>query len=228
MNSLSSSPVSVQAIATTKQEILDILLKQGRANALSLSQALQISPQAIRRHLKDLEADGLVVGAEGIKEIEKELGRPQHFYQLSPQGRDLLPKSYDRFALDLLSSLLTNLDQDQAAQILGEQWQNKGIQYRHQLGEDSLPTRLTNLANLRRMEGYVTEWQKVTESENQKAGFIFTEYNCAIAQIAASHPNVCSHELEMFSIALPDCEVERTHWMIEGEHRCGYLIKPKV
>jgi len=226
MNSLSSPPISAQAIANTKQEILDILLKQGRTNTTSLSQALQISPQAIRRHLKDLVEDGLVVGADAIKELDKELGRPQHFYQLTQQGRELLPKSYDRFALDLLSSLLTNLDQEQAAQILGQQWQNKGIHYRDQLGHDCLANRLANLANLRRIEGYVTELHQVIESETE--AFIFTEYNCAIAQIATTHPNICSYELEMFSIALPDCKVERTHWMIDGEHHCGYMIKPKV
>jgi DeoR family transcriptional regulator, suf operon transcriptional repressor len=51
-----------------------------------------------------------------------------------------------------------------------------------------------------------------------------TEYNCAISQIAASYPSVCGNELEMFAIALPDCQVERTHWLVGGEHRCGYLI----
>jgi DeoR family suf operon transcriptional repressor len=54
--------------------------------------------------------------------------------------------------------------------------------------------------------------------------FIFTEYNCAIAHVAESFPSVCGHELEMFATVL-DCPVERTHWMVDGEHRCGYLIQ---
>jgi DeoR family suf operon transcriptional repressor len=29
----------------------------------------------------------------------------------------------------------------------------------------------------------------------------------------------------MFQLALPDCSVERTHWLVQGEHRCGYLIE---
>jgi DeoR family suf operon transcriptional repressor len=28
----------------------------------------------------------------------------------------------------------------------------------------------------------------------------------------------------MFGVVLPDCIVERTHWIINGEHHCGYLI----
>ncbi len=42
--------------------------------------------------------------------------------------------------------------------------------------------------------------------------------------MAESFPSVCGHELEMFGAVLPDCTVERTHWIVNGEHRCGYLI----
>jgi DeoR family suf operon transcriptional repressor len=31
----------------------------------------------------------------------------------------------------------------------------------------------------------------------------------------------------MFAIALDDCTVERTHWIVNGEHRCGYLIQQR-
>jgi DeoR family suf operon transcriptional repressor len=51
------------------------------------------------------------------------------------------------------------------------------------------------------------------------------EHNCAISNVAESFPSVCGHELEMFAAVLPDCTVERTHWINNGEHQCGYLIK---
>jgi DeoR family suf operon transcriptional repressor len=53
------------------------------------------------------------------------------------------------------------------------------------------------------------------------------EHNCAISNVAESFPSVCGHELEMFAAVLPDCTVERTHWIINGEHRCGYLVQRK-
>lgn len=215
MQSLSLAKLAPES--STKQAILGILLKQSRANALNLAQSLEISPQAIRRHLKDLLAEGLIE-LEGTESL-KDLGRPQHFYRLTQQGRDRLPNSYDQFAIDLLSSLLENLTTDQADQVLGSQWHHKGLLYRQAIGDGSLAERLDLLAELRRQEGYVTEWSPWHE------GYIFTEYNCAIAQVAASYPHICTHELEMFSVALPDCVVKRTHWLIEGEHRCGYLIE---
>ncbi len=57
--------------------------------------------------------------------------------------------------------------------------------------------------------------------------FILTEHNCAISNVAESFPSVCGHELEMFAAILPDCTVERTHWINKGAHQCGYLIKSR-
>ena len=51
------------------------------------------------------------------------------------------------------------------------------------------------------------------------------EHTCAISDVAESFTSVCGHELEMFAAILPDCTVERTHWLIHGEHRCGYLVE---
>ena len=81
----------------------------------------------------------------------------------------------------------------------------------------------------------MAEWYPVNETEppdpgldqRHSEGFIITEYNCAISHIAESFPSVCGHELEMFAAALPGCTVERTHWLVHGEHRCGYLIQAK-
>jgi DeoR family suf operon transcriptional repressor len=41
---------------STKQDILQYLLKGGQGTALELAESLDISPQAIRRHLKDLDS----------------------------------------------------------------------------------------------------------------------------------------------------------------------------
>ena len=45
---------------STKDDILQHLLKQGKATAHELAETLNITPQATRRHLKDLEGDGLL------------------------------------------------------------------------------------------------------------------------------------------------------------------------
>ena len=202
---------------STKQDILEYLLKHGQAIAQDLATALDISPQAVRRHLKDLQTEGLIV----YQSVAAGTGRPQHIYHLSPKGREKFPNQYDRFVLSFLDTLVENLGYEQAGKILHQHWQKKSIDYRQKLGDGTSIDRVAKLVELRRQEGYMADYHPV-DDRNDK--FILTEHNCAISQVATSFPAVCGHELEMFAAALEDCQVERTHWIVDGEHQCGYLI----
>jgi DeoR family suf operon transcriptional repressor len=221
---------------STKQDILDFLMRQGQANAQDLAHQLQISPQATRRHLNDLESEGLIEH----RQVQAGMGRPQHVYQLSDKGRDRYPDRYDEFALSLLDTLAETVGREQVGTILRKQWERKALEYRERVGNGSLQERVANLVELRKAEGYMAEWHLAEEPSGEafnsevgqgKAGsvissqFVITEYNCAISHIAESFPSVCGHELEMFAMALEGCKVERTHWLVNGEHRCGYLIR---
>ncbi|MDY6939889.1 MAG: iron-sulfur cluster biosynthesis transcriptional regulator SufR [Cyanobacteriota bacterium] len=209
---------------STKDDILQHLLKQGQATAQALAKSLEISPQAIRRHLKDLETEGAIVH----RTVQSGMGRPQHVYHLSESGRNRFPHHYDEFAVSLLDTLAETVGSDGVGQVLQKQWERKALAYREQLGRGSLRERVARLVKLRRAEGYMAELIEI-ESPPQEGGlrFVIAEYNCAISSIAASFPSVCGHELHMFATALPDCSVERTHWTIDGDNRCGYLIRAR-
>ena len=298
--------------SSTKQEILEYLLKHVQATALELSTALDISPQAVRRHLKDLDAEKLILYSSSV---QAGMGRPQHVYQLSSEGKNYLnwvasPQNsgdgYGQFAVSLLDTLAQTVGKDQVSTILKKQWERKAEEYRKSLGDGPLSKRVANLVELRKAEGYMAEYHPIdtkssklgdysgsnssgsnssgsnssgsnnsgnnnsgnnnsgsnksgnnnsgsNKSGNNKPGnnkpgnnkpgnnksgnnksrdklsdrFMILEHNCAISNVAESFPSVCGHELEMFAAALPDCTVERTHWMIDGEHRCGYLVQAK-
>jgi DeoR family transcriptional regulator, suf operon transcriptional repressor len=209
--------------ASTKHDILQELLKSGHATTQDLAERLEISPQAVRRHLKDLETEGLL-----NHEIHQNgLGRPNHIYSLSESGREQFPKQYQDFAVSLLDTLQETVGREQFSSILRQQWQRKAEDYRQQVGAGSLQERVATLVRLRHAEGYMAECFPIPAEEAQgQERYMLTEHHCAIANVAESYPSVCGHELEMFAEVLPDCTVERTHWIIDGEHRCGYLIQP--
>ncbi len=218
---------------STKQGILEYLLKEGEATALGLAEALGVTPQAIRRHLKDLEEEGLigyVVGQGGKLGESVTMGRPGHVYRLSRKGRDRFTNNHGEFAVSLLDTLAETVGQDQVSSILQKQWQRKAQMYRDRLMGHSLQEQVAKLVELRREEGYMAEWYAIEPDEpdgepaSSPRRFMLTEHHCAIADVAESFPSVCGHELEMFSELFPSCQVERTHWIIDGEHRCGYLI----
>ena len=215
--------------SSTKQDILKYLLKQLQATALQLSTSLKISPQAIRRHLKDLEGEELII----YSSEQMGMGRPQHVYRLSDKGKERLSRevgdSYGQFAVSLLDTLAETVGRDQVSTILQKQWERKAEEYRQRVGKGSLHQRVATLVELRKAEGFMAEYHPVETSDSQTEDkFIFLEHNCAISNVAESFPSVCGHELEMFAAILPDCTVERTHWIIDGEHRCGYLVQAVV
>jgi DeoR family suf operon transcriptional repressor len=206
----------------TKQSILQYLLKEGQATAQQLAQALNITPQATRRHLNELEIEGLIE----YESLQNGMGRPQHLYQLSRQGRSRFPHQYSEFAVSFLDTLAETVGEEQVSKVLEKQWHKKAAEYRDRVGIGSLQQRVQKLVELRQEEGYMAELHLISPTST-KPQFILAEHNCAISEVAESYPSVCGHELEMFAAVLPDCTVERTHWINNGEHRCGYLIQPK-
>jgi DeoR family transcriptional regulator, suf operon transcriptional repressor len=227
---------------STKDDILRVLLKEGQSTAQGLAEQLNVSPQAIRRHLKDLATEELIVH----QAVQEGMGRPNYYYELSRKGRDRMPSRYDQFAVSLLDTLTETVGVEQVGTILQQQWQRKAEEYRQRIGTGSIADRVQRLVQIRQEEGYMAEWHPADatveaskyESSSQstaqpaikptsKPAYVITEYNCAISHIAESYPTVCGHELAMFSLALPDCAVERTHWLVKGEHLCGYLIREK-
>jgi DeoR family suf operon transcriptional repressor len=219
--------------SSTKQDILEYLQKHSQATAFELADVIGVSKQAIRRHLKDLEDQQLILFSTSV---QAGMGRPQHIYQLSSLGRDRLHRSvsdrfgdgHSDFAVSLLDTLAETVGHDQFKSILQKQWQRKAQEYRDRVGKGSLQERVAKLVELRQAEGFMAEYHPVDANNSTVSDrFIFIEHNCAISNVAESFPSVCGHELEMFAATLPDCTVERTHWLINGEHRCGYLVQTR-
>lgn len=205
---------------STKEDILHYLLRQDQSTAQEIAERFEISPQATRRHLKDLEDEGLIEH----ETVQAGMGRPNHVYRLSKAGRDRFPNRYTEFAVSLLDTLADSIDKNQFNDILRKQWERKALEYRDQVGKGTLQDRVTRLVELRQAEGYMAEWHLVSPEESQPR-YVITEYHCAISHIAETFPTVCGHELEMFAMALEGCKVERTHWMVDGQHQCGYLVQ---
>ena len=213
--------MTTTGLPSTKQNILQYLLKQGQANAQQLAQDLSLSKQAIRRHLNELKTDKLIE----YQVVHQGMGRPQHLYHISSQGRDRLsPQKYSEFAVSFLDTLAETVGKEQVSIVLEKQWQRKAAEYRDRLGRGTLKQRIGKLVQLRKEEGYMAE---LHQEKPQQKQFILVEHNCAISEVAESYPSICGHELEMFAAVLPDCIVQRTHWINNGEHRCGYSIQPK-
>lgn len=204
--------------APTRETTLTLLLRRGDTSASELASLLGISVQAMRRHLRSLEEEGLVESSP----MPAGPGRPSNRWRLTDQGHQHFPDGSEDFALGLLQSMTATLPPEAMTSLLAQQAQEKAEAYRRQIGTAPLEQRVAVLAELRRREGYVTDLQPDPDGNS----WCLSEFHCSVQRIAAEYPVVCDQELELMRQTFPDCQVERVHWRLKGGHSCGFRITP--
>ena len=210
--------MTAPAQASTRDALLSLLLERGDAEAADMAEALELSVQVIRRHLRGLAEEGLAESSTAVSGP----GRPSNRWRLTERGRERFPDGSRRFALGLLDSMRASLPEETLKQLLSQQAEEKAEQYRRQLGDGSLQQRLEQLARLRRDEGYITS----CSPEDDGCSWRLQEVHCSVQRIAEEFPAVCDQELLLIRRTVPDCRVERVHWRLEGGHACGFRITP--
>src|SRR5450830_1650152 len=87
----------------TRERILELLIQQREARVENLADELGITQAAVRRHLDNLRADGLV----DIKQVRQTTGRPYYAYHATEAATGALPAAY----ADLLERMLQSLSE---------------------------------------------------------------------------------------------------------------------
>ena len=68
-------------------------------------------------------------------------------------------------------------------------------------------------------EGYLAE----AEQTNSTTYYIHL-FNCALHEIAHRFRQACGSELELIRTLLPEADVQREHYMMNGDASCSYRI----
>lgn len=201
----------------TRRAIL-LRLKRSEAQTVrELSDALEITPVAVRQHLAALERQGFVKS----EEVRGGRGRPYRVYRLAERGHSLFPSSYHDLALSLLEEVETTAGREKLNQILDYRTQRILEAYRSRLEGKDWHEKVEELGRLRDEEGYLVDIEKVGPDT-----YALTQHHCAVHYVADRYRQLCSEELRLFTEAL-DAEVIRHEHIVEGAPRCRYLIRPR-
>jgi len=204
--------------APTRDGVLSLLLRLGEATAADLAEALGVSVQVTRRHLRGLEAEGFVEASPSPEGP----GRPSNHWRLTDAGHGRFHDGSETFALGLLHSIASSMPSDAIEGLLQSQADQKAADYRSRIGLGPLKERLERLVELRRVEGYVAELRPDPEGD----AWLINEYHCSVMRIAEEFPVVCDQELQLIRRTFPDCHIERIHWRLEEGHSCGFRLTP--
>jgi predicted ArsR family transcriptional regulator len=199
----------------TRRKILLALKKSGGMTATELSELLGMTSMGVRRHLTTLERDGLVM----FDSQQRGLGRPSYLYQLTERADNLFPKTYHVLANELLGYLTEN----DLEQVFARRSERRIRLGKARVAGLNFHDKIAELARMVDEDGYLAEWEQVDDTT-----YFVREYNCAIHEVAYRYRQACSTEFDYIRALLPEADVVREEYMMNGASACSYRITRRL
>jgi DeoR family suf operon transcriptional repressor len=194
-------------------QVLLEIKKSQPITAKELAGRFGVSANAVRRHLKELESEGLVMfGRE-----QRSMGAPAFAYRLSEQGTALFPNGYQDALMALLEQIAEQGGREAVAALFESRYERLAERLKVELAAAPTARRLAVLARALTEAGYMAEWR---ESDGT---FHLEEHNCAMRGVVERWPEICAAE-ERFLREVLGAEVKRETHMVTGCNSCEYAI----
>ena len=206
-----TSPVGYRG---TRGEILTALKMSQPLTAKELADKFGVTPNALRRHLKELENEGIVQYRREIHGV----GGPVFAFSLTEAGEALFPRGYDRALSEILELVREQQGDEGLIRLFQRRWEEIARVARPELERLPVEQRATRLAELLTSLGYMAEARPAAGGLP-----VLTEHNCAIRLIAERFPEVCAAE-ERFIADLLGAPVTRQAHIAKGANCCEYCI----
>jgi DeoR family suf operon transcriptional repressor len=207
---MKAAEVSLSGYRGTRAELLVALKKAQPVTVQELAEQFGVTANALRRHLKELEADGTV----SYSRVVHGVGGPVYTYSLTAQGEALFPRAYDAALTEALEVLRERGGVEAVVEVFRRRWETLAAERMPELAELPLAERANRLAALLSSLGYMAE---------SDAGTL-RERNCVIRGVAERFPEVCAAEAKFLEEWL-GAHVERTQHIASGAACCEYCIQ---
>ena len=201
---------SIAGFKGLRSELLIALRKEQPLTAKELGARFGLTPNALRRHLKELEDAGLARFRREVRGV----GGPVYAYSLTEKGELLFPRSYANPLADALEVVRAEQGTEGVVRIFRRRWEALAEAARPMLATLPFAERARVLATMLTDNGYMAE----LESASPDAAII-REHNCAVREIAQQFPEVCSAEAA-FMEGILGAAVQRQSHMMSGCKSC--------
>ena len=200
---------------STRQKVLQTLLKNHRCTIVELAEAVEINPISVRHHIAKLQAEGLVASEDERHGV----GRPRQVFFLTESGLEEFPTRYLRLTVRLLEQLKENLPPKMVDQLFSQMAADLVEEYAHTAKQQdlSIEQRLELVNDLLKDEGFDLEWEK---KEDQ---YYIREISCPYLHVGQNHPEVCLIDQTLISTVL-DLPTEKIKCILDGDNQCTYVV----
>jgi len=197
----------------TRAAVLMHLKRHAVATAAAIASALDCSLNAVRHHIRELEAEGAVTHDRARHGV----GAPAHLYRLTAAGHALFPDRYARTVTHLLDRLVVLQGRRASAAMMQEHYTAIGDRIREESRALTHDERGAFIARALDAEGFMATW------EPGGAGGVLTEHNCPHRLVAERFPEICAAEEAFLSEAFGAPIVRRSH-ITAGCGTCSYHV----
>jgi predicted ArsR family transcriptional regulator len=199
--------------APTRERVAHTILQDGPSTAASLAERLDLTPAAIRRHLEQLVAEGMIEAREPRVYGHRGRGRPAKVFVVTDAGRDAFYQAYDDLAVSAMRFLAENGGDEAVAAFARRLVGELEDRYRAAVAEAPEDERAQVLADALTQDGYAAS---VREAQS---GLQLCQHNCPVAHVAAEFPQLCEAETEVFARLLGR-HVQRLATIAHGDGVC--------
>ncbi len=214
----------------TRGQVARLILELGPCTAATLGGRLGLTPAAIRRHLDNLIADGMVETRTARTYGNRGRGRPAKVFVITDAGRSAFEHAYDDLATSALRFLEGTYGSQAVAEFARQQVSELERRYAPVLAEagGALAARVQALADALSADGYAASAGPVptTAAVNVTAavkgtasGEQICQHHCPVAHVAAEFPQLCEAETEAFGRLL-GTPVRRLATIAHGDGIC--------
>ena len=206
------------AAGPTRGQVARLILELGPSTAATLGSRLGLTPAAIRRHLDNLIAEGLVETRTARTYGNRGRGRPAKVYVITDAGRSAFEHAYDDLATSALRFLAETAGPEAIAEFARRQLAD--LEYRYApvvagpvVEGTELGARVQALAEALSADGYAASAGPAPSGEQ------LCQHHCPVAHVAAEFPQLCEAETEAFGRLL-GTPVQRLATIAHGDGIC--------
>jgi predicted ArsR family transcriptional regulator len=211
----------------TRARVARLILELGPSTAGSLSDRLGLTPAAIRRHLDNLLAEGMIETRIARAQHGRGRGRPARLFAITDTGRSVFEHAYDGLATSALRFLAETGGPEAVAEFARRQLADTERRYAPVVAGAAAGQRVQALAEALSADGYAASATGAPAGGDQApggasprgAGEQLCQHHCPVAHVAAEFPELCEAETEAFGRLL-GTPVQRLATIARGDGVC--------
>jgi predicted ArsR family transcriptional regulator len=204
--------------APTRGQVARLILELGPSTAATLGSRLGLTPAAIRRHLDNLIAEGLIETRTARTYGNRGRGRPAKVFVITDAGRSAFEHAYDDLATNALRFLAEAAGPDAIAEFARRQLADLERRYAPAVAQGDLAARVQALAEALSADGYAAS-AGPAPAIGGAGGEQLCQHHCPVAHVAAEFPQLCEAETEAFGRLL-GTPVQRLATIAHGDGIC--------